>query len=208
MFSVALTTEDLLTLGEGPTLEGIANCLVRKILATQAEGPYITGGLCLGGILAYEIAFQLQAAGREVSLLVLLDPPNPSYVESWASPTFKVSYLRYVMKRAAHLGPRLSFLYLRERLLKYLPRSIRPNSVRKKMSIGQEMMETAARGYQPRKYEGKVLLLLASRRPSYVNLLPGWQEVIPHNLHAQYVDGYHRDLIEEPDVKGVADAIL
>jgi amino acid adenylation domain-containing protein len=208
LFSVALTAQDVLSLGGAPTLEGIATCLVRKILVTQSEGPYTIGGLCLGGILAYEIAFQLQAAGREVSLLVLLDPPNPSDVKSWASPTLKVSYLRYIMKRAAHLGPRLSFIYLRERLLKYLPRSIRPNSVRTKMNVGQEMIEAAAFGYQPKKYEGKVLLLLASKRPSYVNLLPGWQEVIPHNLHAQYVDGYHRDLIKEPDVKGVADAIL
>ena len=69
--------QDVLSLGEAPTLEGIAACLLRKILTMQPEGPYTIGGLCLGGILAYEIAFQLQAAGREVSLLVLLDPPTP-----------------------------------------------------------------------------------------------------------------------------------
>ena len=113
-----------------------------------------------------------------------------------SSPTFKTAYLRYLMKRAAHLGPKLSFISLGERLFKKLPRSIRPKSVRAKMSVGQEMMETAASRYQPKKYEGKVLLLLAAKRPSYVNLLPGWQEVIPHNLHAQYVDGYHRDLLK------------
>ena len=80
-FSVALTAEDVLSLGEAPTLQSIATCLLRKILATQTEGPYTIGGQCLGGILAYEIAFQLRAAGREVSLLVLLDTPNPAYPE-------------------------------------------------------------------------------------------------------------------------------
>ncbi len=69
VFSVSLTDADVLSLGEAPTLEGIAACLLRKILTMQPEGPYTIGGLCLGGILAYEIAFQLQAAGREVSLL-------------------------------------------------------------------------------------------------------------------------------------------
>jgi thioesterase domain-containing protein len=53
-----------------------------------------------------------------------------------------------------------------------------------------------------------VLLLLAAKRPSYVNLLPGWQEVIPHNLHAQYVDEFHRDLLKAPEVNCVAEAIL
>ncbi len=41
------------------------------------------------------------------------------------------------------------------------------------MCVGQEMMETAASRYHPKKYEGRVLLLLAAKRPSYVNLLPG-----------------------------------
>ncbi len=54
-----------------------------------------------------------------------------------------------------------------------------------------------------------MLLLLAAKRPPHVNLLPGWQEVIPHrNLHAQYVDGFHRDLLKAPEVKGVAEAII
>ena len=206
--SVALTTEDVLSLGEAPTLESIATCLLRKILATQPEGPYTIGGLCLGGILAYEIASQLQAAGREVSLLVLLDSPHPSYLDSCDSLALELRYLRYIMKRAAKLGPRMSLRYLRERLLKRLPRSIRANFARTEMSIAQEMIETAAYGYQPKKYEGKVLLLLVSERPPHVNFLPGWQAVIPRNLHTQYVDAHHRDLIEEPDVKGVADAIL
>ena len=41
------------------------------------------------------------------------------------------------------------------------------------------MIEAAALAYQPEKYEGKVLLLLASDRPPHVNFLPGWQAVVP-----------------------------
>jgi thioesterase domain-containing protein/acyl carrier protein len=207
-FSVSLTAEDLPSLGGAPTLQSIATCLLRKILATQTEGPYAIGGLCLGGILAYEIASQLRAAGREVSLLVLLDTPHPSDLEACLSMTLKVSYLRYIMKRAVRLGPQISLIYLGKRLLTKLPRSIRANIVGTEMSIGQEMIETAAFEYRPGKYEGEVLLLLASERPPHVNLIPGWLEVIPRNLHTQYVDGHHRDLLDAPDVKGVADAIL
>ena len=206
--SVGLTTEDFLLLGEAPTLASIASCLLEKILATQPEGPYTIGGLCIGGVLAYEIASQLQAAGREVSLLVLLDPPNPSYLESCDSLTRKVSYLRYVVKRAGRLGPRLSFLYFREHLLRRLRLLIKSNPVRTERSIAQEMIETAAFDYRPKQYQGKVLLLLASERPPHVNYLPGWQAVIPGNLHTEYVEGHHRNLITGPYVEGIADAII
>jgi thioesterase domain-containing protein len=70
------------------------------------------------------------------------------------------------------------------------------------------MIETAAFEYRPKQYQGKVLLLLASERPPHVNYLPGWQAVIPDNLHTQYVEGHHRNLITAPYVEGIADAII
>jgi thioesterase domain-containing protein len=76
------------------------------------------------------------------------------------------------------------------------------------MSIAREMIETAARGYQPKNYEGEVLLLLASERPPHLNFLSGWQAVVPRSLHARYVDGHRKDLMKSPYVKGVADAII
>ena len=54
------------------------------------------------------------------------------------------------------------------------------------------MIEAAASGYQPKKYDGKVLLLLASDHP-LMDFLPGWQALVPRNLHAHYLDGRHLD---------------
>ena len=68
----------------------------------------------------------------------------------------------------------------------------------------QGMIEDAASAYQPEKYEGRVLLLLAADRPPNTNFLPGWHEVVPNNLHAQYVPGHHTELLEEPNVGNVA----
>ncbi|MGD0965467.1 MAG: thioesterase domain-containing protein, partial [Candidatus Acidiferrales bacterium] len=187
------------------TLQGIATCLACKILATQSEGPYTIGGFCVGGILAYEIASQLQAAGHEVSLLVLVDAPNPAYLELCDSLARKVSYLRYALKRAARLGLRMSLVYLGERLRK---RFARTRSARTEMRVAQEMSEAAAFAYQPERYEGKVLLLLASERPPHVNFLPGWQAVVPRNLHTQYLDGHHRDLLKAENVPSIGHAIV
>jgi thioesterase domain-containing protein len=70
------------------------------------------------------------------------------------------------------------------------------------------MLNAAVLAYQPEKYEGKLLLLLASEHPPHLNLLPGWQAVVPRNLYPQYVDGHHRDLLKAPNVRRVADAIV
>ena len=205
---VVLTAEDFASLGETPTLQSIAACLLRKILATQSKGPYIIGGFCAGGILAYEIASQLQAAGHEVSLLVLLDAPNLSYLESCDSLTRKFSYVRYLLKRAARLGLRMSLVYLREHLHKRFARTVGTRSDRTEITVAKEMLNAAVLAYQPKRYEGKLLLLLASEHPPHLDLLPGWRAVVPRNLHPQYVDGHHRDLLKAPNVRGVAEAIV
>ncbi|MGD0757384.1 MAG: amino acid adenylation domain-containing protein [Candidatus Sulfotelmatobacter sp.] len=204
---VVLGAEDFASLGETPTLQTIAACLLRKILATQPEGPYTLGGFCAGGVLAYEIASQLQAAGHEVSLLVLLDAPNLAYQESHGSFTSKWRYPGYALKRVARLGPRMSFAYFREHLFKRAEPASTP--ARSEIAVAQKMVRTAVRVYEPKEYEGKVLLLLASDRAPHLNLAPGWESVVaPHNLHIQYLDGHRHDLLKVPKVRNVVDAIV
>lgn len=50
---------------------------LKEIKAVQARGPYMLGGFSGGGIIALEIAQQLEAAGEEVMMLVMLDTPLP-----------------------------------------------------------------------------------------------------------------------------------
>jgi len=49
----------------------LAARFLQDILSIQPRGPYFLGGMCEGGIIALEIALQLQAAGREVALLAV-----------------------------------------------------------------------------------------------------------------------------------------
>ena len=46
---------------------------VEQIRSVQAAGPYYLLGWSFGGIVAHEIASQLQAAGQEVAALIILD---------------------------------------------------------------------------------------------------------------------------------------
>ncbi|MFU0507345.1 AMP-binding protein [Pseudaminobacter sp. NGMCC 1.201702] len=57
--------------------DGNTNRLARyyaaEILSIQPQGPYLLGGFCQGGVVAFEIAKALRAMGREVALLCLQD---------------------------------------------------------------------------------------------------------------------------------------
>lgn len=50
---------------------------IAEMRVVQPKGPYLLGGFSGGGVTAYEIAQQLEAAGETVSLLALLDTPLP-----------------------------------------------------------------------------------------------------------------------------------
>ena len=53
----------------------IAKHCVQQIQQVQTSGPYILSGLCAGGVIAFEAALQLEAAGEQV-ILFLLDSPS------------------------------------------------------------------------------------------------------------------------------------
>jgi hypothetical protein len=62
-----------------PTVETMTTAHIKSMRSVQPEGPYLLGGWCNGGLVAYEMARQLHAAGQAVDLLVLMDPMYLGY---------------------------------------------------------------------------------------------------------------------------------
>jgi thioesterase domain-containing protein len=60
-----------------PSIEGMAACYVKEIRRSQPNGPYLLGGLCAGGVIAFEMASQLERAGADVAVVILLDSAAP-----------------------------------------------------------------------------------------------------------------------------------
>ena len=65
------------------TIPEIASHYLAQVRALQPEGPYRLLGTSFGGLVVYEMALQLRAAGQEVDLLVLVDtsPTRCSWAE-------------------------------------------------------------------------------------------------------------------------------
>jgi thioesterase domain-containing protein len=66
----------------GYSFDDFATYAVRLIRWAQPNGPYLLGGHCVYGALAFEAARQLQRMGEEIELVCLFDTWAPGYRES------------------------------------------------------------------------------------------------------------------------------
>jgi thioesterase domain-containing protein/acyl carrier protein len=62
------------------SIAAMASFNIEKIRSVQPEGPYYLGGMCFGGIVAYEMAKQLLEAGERVAFLGILDSTHAPYL--------------------------------------------------------------------------------------------------------------------------------
>ena len=63
------------------SFEEMARGCIAELRTVQPNGPYHLGGFSGGGLVAYEMAQQLERDGETVSLVVLLDTPVPQRVD-------------------------------------------------------------------------------------------------------------------------------
>ncbi len=65
--------------GETPltSIEDMAARYIEALRKVQPKGPYFLGGWSFGGLVAFEMAQQLEKAGEEVALLAMLDAAAP-----------------------------------------------------------------------------------------------------------------------------------
>ncbi len=104
------------------TVEDTARCYVQQIRRIQSSGPYHIGGGCYGGLVAFEIARQLQAAGESVHLLALIETRNSAYARSLPVHRMLAENLRYFLKRTRHHVRGLGSLSLAAQLRELLSR--------------------------------------------------------------------------------------
>ncbi len=161
-----------------PTVEAMAQAHLQSLRAVQPEGPYLLGGFCNGGLIAYEMARQLHVQGQKVDLLVLIDPAYPSALHAVVRSV--VSRICGLM-RLSQEKPLEWFLRLRH-VYKYLRRQRRLQDLKAFRAIDpsiQTLLPTAdalrqdniaifdwiSVGYSYASYPGKVMLFWAREVP-------------------------------------------
>ena len=75
------------------TIEDMAALYVKEIRRVQRHGPYLLGGYCMGGTIAFEMAQRLVSEGERVALLALFDTMDWSKLKTpsvWDKAYFSV----------------------------------------------------------------------------------------------------------------------
>jgi amino acid adenylation domain-containing protein/FkbM family methyltransferase len=87
------------------TVEQMASVYIQEIRQVQPHGPYVLGGWSMGGLVAFEMARQLRAAGEPIALLALFDtyPPTRNHpIGGGDSPA--VMLARFALEMARMMG--------------------------------------------------------------------------------------------------------
>jgi thioesterase domain-containing protein/acyl carrier protein len=198
-------------------LNDIAANHLKDIQTVQPQGPYFLGGFCFGGMVAFEMAQQLQKQGQEVALLFLVDLGT---LGNWRSRFEKRLSFRHRVSRhsrnLARIGVREAFKYVKDRV---------EDRIRGGISRGKKIAETVARNayfisgrplppllrphyvsavdqwamqhYEPEGYSGD-LILFKSEAKSYD---PAWvARFTAGKLHLHELPCSHDEIIKDPHV--------
>ena len=210
-------------------LEDMAAFCVQTLLDVQPEGPYFLGGWSDAGVIAYEMAQQLQRRGASVALVVLFDAKNQAHhpdVSSSIESTrvrfhFLSQWLRMQWRTLRSLKARKLAGYVRNGLtfrLAWLRGLIWSMGYRIHLRAGwrfnhglhniEYVSVFASKHYQPQPYDGAVLLLRRTQRPTgqYRDPEYGWGRLLSR-LEIQEVPGNHIDMFLEPNVQVLADKL-
>jgi thioesterase domain-containing protein len=193
------------------TIEMIASAYLEEIRKRQPQGPYFLGGVCLGGVIAYEMAQQLQAVGESVGLLVLIDSYTPGENRHLRSRPALNAYLD------RHIGELLLLSGIAR--LRYIARWLANGGIRFGRILGFQENSSLARAtrivakahrraistYRPKPYPGRVVQLMcghASHR-SYEDRRLGWSS-LASKFEVRLVPGNHLTMVEQPNAKLLA----
>ena len=156
------------------SVEAMAAAYVSLLRAEQGHGPYTIGGFCSGAVVAWEMAQQLRAAGEEVALLVLIEPPAfdngwmarlihaaaSCLTAGWGSPDDRVRWVQR-LTRAANLEAIPGSGALRRLFAPLNGAESHPPAGEGSEAIAAQYKRAVA-AYLPRPFEGRVLCLRAN----------------------------------------------
>ncbi|HEY6188748.1 MAG TPA: amino acid adenylation domain-containing protein [Pyrinomonadaceae bacterium] len=196
------------------TIEEMAANYVREIQSVQPQGPYYLCGFSMGGVVAYEMAQQLEKQNQRIALLVLMDSwaPRPQQVfddikvlgrlaGEMHLPLTEEDFRRYEPEQ------RLSFFVECAHNAGAL-QGIDIEQVRRLLGLYRINIE-AIRTYVPQERDSPITLLRAAETVAYTPGDPslGWAPFAIGGIRIHDVPGNHYTMSDEPHV-GVLARIL
>ena len=204
------------------SMDAMVDRYLAVIREQQPNGPYVLGGYCMGGAVAWVTAQRLQAEGADVRLVVLLQSDHPDYPVLLRGLSARRARRAKLQQRAAFELRALRLAgagrrgdYLRVNGLgkiwaaATLPVERRLDAwalARGRSYAGSERLDIdrwrrsdggVFHGYDFAPYNGTVLQIRAEHQPTYAVRDPtlGWGPLLAGPHHVDVVPGHHLDFL-------------
>jgi amino acid adenylation domain-containing protein len=203
------------------TLEEIAHQYIELLQRLQPTGPYAFLGWCNGGVLAFEIARQLQEAGHIVSRVMVVDTWLPGYsrsqgrLRSWLanwSYRSKLVLTDWSEVRAGRKALR-TFLADRKTLRRLLLIPKSEDAADHTFAAAEQYdrwlvtyLNRVIEAYRPRRFDGNMTVFRSAQEPAGLFLDPklGWDGYASRGVDLVVVPGDHYTAFQGPGVSVMA----
>ncbi len=190
-------------------MEPMASGYVTCLRAFQPQGPYALAGHSFGGVLAFEIARQLEACGQQVSFLGLID--------SWRRPTLRTmpgpmeclgAFVRNLPHWMSDVRSRRPLQRRWEQMRHRIATRASPPAERnfEFRNLSDDLKRLADRhlqasaAYRPQPIQGTLQLFVAQTRPALLPIFPdhAWRPLVSGGVRLTVVRGDHSSLLADP----------
>jgi thioesterase domain-containing protein len=205
-------------------IDEMASIYVRELEAFDPVGPHLIGGYSFGGLIAFEMARQLQAKAQTPALVVMLDTFLPGHRTAvpfkdkarlfWQNA--KAQGLRYVARKANN--KRQYWARITKNKFLCAAGSVcervgahRPRRVRKAQEERLNFCELAT--YHPGPYAGSVLHIFCKHRQDILGKSEddpyfGWGVLDCSGFEMCPIPSDHTSLLSEPSLSMVAETLI
>ena len=209
-------------------VEDLAQFYIADVKKTYPVGPYMFIGFSFGGLVAFEMARQLQERGDDIRLVGLIDTIPPTlfkkldiesrikeHHEQWKKQG--ISYL--VKKVVTRLNnewflnkQKVTHYFLSKRLWYYEitgRNSLMPIGL--KEFAGWSANKEAAKFYTPQPYSGKITLFKSDQTTSEIHYVLdpqlGWGDIAMGGVDIVECHGDHVGMLKDPNVEKVSKSL-
>lgn len=194
----------------GESVETATARSIDALRAARASGPYVLGGHCYGGVVAFETARLLATQGETVGLVALFDVPTPGYpkvLSQWPRyvANFRVKKLGKSLPHIRHLA----YLARRKAIAKLVRRGNRAALAQAAAAILSDPVAVGRPcSYEPKRIHVPVVQYLALDVEVSGEVLEdarlGWRDFALAGFTTRRVPGGHDSLLVEPNVSRLA----
>ncbi len=186
---------------------------IREIRKVQPRGPYCLGGWCVGGVIAFEMARQLDEKGEDIALLALIDslifPHEIPADDIDAEKTFaslSKNPLIFTEEQIVDVPAQVDMFNI-------FPPELSEEDIREVLlGTKLEVMKAnfkALLHYHPGSYPGRVTLFRSDEPVMRLSELTewGWERVAARGVDVHDIPGDHLSIVTEPHARVLAEKL-